>query len=153
MDQEGILGHLGARLGTAALWTATAFLGDEQSSTARPPDRHPTSAGKNGQAVSRWVARQDGSLDPDVPARNIPPATRRIATGDPFLGKSHHHPSSAKLSPITIRRDTIANLADGLGHFCRFFSSCYSPHRGDCQALHLPESLTNMSATYRSYFL
>lgn len=50
------------------LWTITAFLRDEQSSTARPPDRHPTSAGKKGQAVRRWVARQDGSLDPDVPA-------------------------------------------------------------------------------------
>lgn len=103
-----MLGHWGCETWTAMLWTVVAFVRDGQSSAALAPltwapyldgveshantPRHPTSAGQEWKAVRRWVARQDGILDPKVPARNNSDScTPNCHRGS--LGKSHHHPS------------------------------------------------------------
>lgn len=43
--------------------------------------RQPHVGGQEWKAVRRWVARQDGNLDPKVPARNISDSYAELPQG------------------------------------------------------------------------
>lgn len=98
------------------------YLGGRIIPPQRPGTPRRRAITEGGEALGGVAGLQDGSLDPKVPAQErSPTAAHRVATGDPSLGKSHHHPPSvAKSSPATLYCNTIANLADGLGYFCQF---------------------------------
>lgn len=107
--------------------------------------RAKTEGGEALGGAAAWQSRPQGAcqghfrqLHAELP-QGIHPSARVIII--------NHHP--AKISPITIYCNTIAKLADGLEYFYRFFT--HSPWQ--LSGIALPEILTNMSASYRSYSL